>query len=146
MRISLVSSFLPDVTQQIHSFRASGVIPSHTARAAGVEISAFCKSSGSLCTVPVASSFLVIRLFYQFFGLAVRVEFIDEVRGDLDGPVVHVVFAGRAFRSFGRQTVQRLASLKSSAGARPNGQYGPTAQDFPQDYSRGSDRKSASPS
>ena|SRR3989338_3130978 len=65
IRTPLVSTFLPDITQQIHSLRASGVILSHTIRTAGVEIRAFRKSSGNLCTVPVAISFLVIlaRIF-----------------------------------------------------------------------------------
>ena len=67
MRIPLVSAFLPDVTQQIHSLRASGVISSHTVRAADVEIMAFRKSSGILCATPPAILFLVIRLFYQIF-------------------------------------------------------------------------------
>src|SRR3989344_4789419 len=77
IRILLVSAFLPDVTQHIHSLRASGVISSHTARATGVAIRAFRKSSGTLCTTPVATSppaslrealragFLTIKLFYQ---------------------------------------------------------------------------------
>ncbi len=55
MRIILVSAFLPDVTQQIHSLRASGVISSHTARAAGADIRALRKSSGIVCIVPPAS-------------------------------------------------------------------------------------------
>ncbi len=33
--IPLVSDFLPEVTQQIHSFRASGVISCHSASALG---------------------------------------------------------------------------------------------------------------
>src|SRR3989344_2697062 len=59
-RILLVCAFLPDVTQQIHSLRASGVISSHTVRAAGEAVMAFRKSSGNLCTTPVADSSLVI--------------------------------------------------------------------------------------
>jgi hypothetical protein len=47
IRILLVSSFLPDVTQQIHSLRASGVMSAHTAFTVGVEPTAFRKSSGS---------------------------------------------------------------------------------------------------
>ena len=66
IRILRVSAFLPEVTQQIHSLRASGVISSHTARArlpAGRPLaSAFRKSSGKACTVPPASFFLVILL------------------------------------------------------------------------------------
>jgi hypothetical protein len=45
----LVSAFLPDVTQQIHSLRASGVVASQVAFDAGEEARAFRKSSGSLC-------------------------------------------------------------------------------------------------
>src|SRR3989344_3850860 len=74
IRISLVSAFLPEMTQQIHSFRASGVMSSHTAFAAGAEVSAFRKSSGISCTrlagafgvaraTPPATLFLAI-LFY----------------------------------------------------------------------------------
>ena len=69
MRIPLVSAFLPDVTKQIHSLRASGVIFSHIARAAGTEARDFCKSAGMLCITPVIISFLAIQLFYQIFAL-----------------------------------------------------------------------------
>jgi len=61
MRMFLVSVFLPDVTQQTHSLRASGVISSHTARAAGEEARTFRKSAGTLCTIAVEIPFLVIR-------------------------------------------------------------------------------------
>jgi hypothetical protein len=60
MRIFLVSAFLPEITQQIHSLRASGVISSHAARAAGAETRALRKSAGIVCT---------IELFYQIFWL-----------------------------------------------------------------------------
>jgi hypothetical protein len=49
----LVSGFLTEMVQQIHSLRASGVISSHFARAAGSVVSAFRKSAGTLCTVPL---------------------------------------------------------------------------------------------
>jgi len=49
IRIFLVSAFLPDITQQIHSLRASGLISSHTARAFGDELSTLFKSAGILC-------------------------------------------------------------------------------------------------
>ena len=49
MRIVRVSSFLPDVTQHIHSLRERGVMSCHTALAAGVWIMAFRKSAGILC-------------------------------------------------------------------------------------------------
>jgi hypothetical protein len=50
MRRFRVSSFLGEVTQQIHSFRASGVISSQTRFAAASDAIAFRKSAGSLCT------------------------------------------------------------------------------------------------
>src|SRR5947207_2297830 len=65
MRIVLVSAFLPEMTQQIHSLRASGVMSSHTARAAGVEIRAFRRSFGIVCTTPPDIALLLIRVFYQ---------------------------------------------------------------------------------
>jgi hypothetical protein len=56
----LVSGFLTEITQQIHSLRASGVISSHFARAAGSEMRTFRKSAGTLCTAPGEIAFLVI--------------------------------------------------------------------------------------
>ena len=60
IRIPRVSTFLPDVTQQIHSLRASGVISHHTALTAGIELRAFSKSAGNSCTVPPGSCFWAI--------------------------------------------------------------------------------------
>jgi hypothetical protein len=77
MRIFLVSSFLPDVTQHIHSLRASGVMSSHTASAVGFEMRAFRKSAGSSCTTPAVIIFLIIRLVYQKLPLAERVTLIS---------------------------------------------------------------------
>jgi ABC-type sugar transport system permease subunit len=65
IRWLLVSAFLADTIQQIHSLRASGVISSHAARADGAEARVFRKSAGTLCTTPVAISFLVMGVFYQ---------------------------------------------------------------------------------
>ena len=48
----LVSGFLTDSTQQIHSLRASGVISSQAARATEEEVMTLRKSSGTLCTTP----------------------------------------------------------------------------------------------
>ena len=53
----LVSGFLFDITQQIHSLRASGVISFHAVLAAGVEVIAFRKSDGILCIKGVLKSF-----------------------------------------------------------------------------------------
>jgi hypothetical protein len=58
IRMSLVSAFLPEVTQHIHSLRASGVISSHTASALGEAAKAFLKSAGNLCIVPEAIPFM----------------------------------------------------------------------------------------
>lgn len=55
MRIFLVSAFLPDITQQIHSFLAKGVMSSHSAFTFGKDRIAFCKSFGNVCTVPDAT-------------------------------------------------------------------------------------------
>jgi hypothetical protein len=62
IRISLVSAFLPEMTQQIHSLRARGVISSHTARASGTEVRVFRKSAGILCTTPPATCLPAGRL------------------------------------------------------------------------------------
>jgi len=64
----LVSGFFTEVTQQIHSLRASGVISSHFARAAESEMRTFRKSAGTRCTAPgeipfVAMDFILHRLF-----------------------------------------------------------------------------------
>jgi hypothetical protein len=58
----LVSAFLVEVTQQIHSFRASGVMSFHATFVAALDAMAFCKSAGNLCTTPAAMSFLFISI------------------------------------------------------------------------------------
>lgn len=57
---SLVSGFLTEITQQIHSLRARGVMFSHLASVAGSEAKVFRKSAGSLCVTLLEISFLVI--------------------------------------------------------------------------------------
>lgn len=49
MRMPRVSASLPDVTQQIHSFRASGVTSAHVAAAFDSALIAFLKSGGRVC-------------------------------------------------------------------------------------------------
>jgi hypothetical protein len=56
----LVSGFLTEITQQIHSLRASGVISSHFASAAGSEMRTFRKSGGTVCTAPWEIDFVVM--------------------------------------------------------------------------------------
>ena len=48
----LVSSFLTEMVQQIHSLRASGVMSSQAASAFASNASAFRRSAGRLCTTP----------------------------------------------------------------------------------------------
>jgi hypothetical protein len=51
----LVSGFLTEIVQQIHSLRASGVMSSHLARAAGSATRAERKSGGTRWTTPAES-------------------------------------------------------------------------------------------
>jgi hypothetical protein len=55
----LVSGFLTEIVQQIHSLRESGVMSSHAARAARSEARAVRRSAGSLCATP-SEIFLLI--------------------------------------------------------------------------------------
>lgn len=62
MRRFLVSSFLADVTQHIHSLRASGVMLAHTSTTVASDSIALRKSAGILCTVPEAMDCRAILL------------------------------------------------------------------------------------
>ena len=66
IRIFLVSAFLPDVTQQTHSFLASGVMSSHIVCAGFEETRALRKSAGSLCSF----SFLAIAHILHHAGVS----------------------------------------------------------------------------
>ena len=86
----LVSDFLPEVTQQIHSLRASGVMSFHKACALGAEVSALRKSAGIPCNMPVAT-FWVMKLFYHNRRAAGPDEALFSVAWDLmqtDAPEV----------------------------------------------------------
>ena len=61
MRRFRVSSFFADVIQQIHSFRASGVIAAQRLFTAASDSMAFRKSDGSLWMVPPAIARVVMR-------------------------------------------------------------------------------------
>jgi hypothetical protein len=50
--IPLVSAFFPDITQQTHSLRASGVMSVHTASADLTDLIAFLRSFGVVCAGP----------------------------------------------------------------------------------------------
>src|SRR4029077_18944842 len=66
----LVSGFLTEITQQIHSLRASGVMSSHFARAAGSAMRTFRKSAGTPCTAPAEIAFLIIDFILQSFSIS----------------------------------------------------------------------------
>ena len=66
----LVSGFLTEITQQIHSLRASGVISSHFARATGSEMRTFRKSAGTLCTAPGESAVLVMDFILHRYAIS----------------------------------------------------------------------------
>ena len=57
---SRVSGCFTEVTQQIHSLRASGVMSSHAARASGDASSALRRSAGIGCRAPADNLFLLI--------------------------------------------------------------------------------------
>ena len=71
MRRFRVSSFLADVTQQIHSFRASGVISPQMLFTAASDSMARRKSGGSLWTAPPAVALVVMRANYAVSLVAV---------------------------------------------------------------------------
>ncbi len=60
MRMERVSSLFPDVTQQIHSLRAKGVMSSHALRAAASFSRTVRKSAGSLWATPEARAMLTV--------------------------------------------------------------------------------------
>jgi hypothetical protein len=59
IRRVLVSAFLADSIQQIHSLRARGVMSSHVANAFALETSALFRSAGRSWTTPPEISFLL---------------------------------------------------------------------------------------
>ena len=65
----LVAGFFTEITQQIHSLRASGVISSHFARAAGSEMRTFRKSAGTLCTAPGEIAFLAMDFILHGYAI-----------------------------------------------------------------------------
>ena len=74
----LVSGFLTESTQQIHSFRASGVISSHFARATASEMRTFRKSAGTRCTAPAEIAFLLTNFILH--RLVPRPAFLSRAR------------------------------------------------------------------
>ncbi len=72
IRLRLVSGFLASSTQQIHSLRARGVSPSHSSSTATSATRVVRKSSGTLCTTPVAISFFGAIFFINPAGCACK--------------------------------------------------------------------------
>jgi hypothetical protein len=66
----LVSGFLTEITQQIHSLRASGVISSHFARATGSEKRTFRKSAGTLCIAPGERALLFMDFILHRYSIS----------------------------------------------------------------------------
>lgn len=59
-----VSTFLTEIAQQIHSFRASGVRSSQALRASASDERAFRRSAGRACATP-PEILLTIRIIYR---------------------------------------------------------------------------------
>jgi hypothetical protein len=66
----LVSGFLTEIAQHIHSLRARGVRSSHEALACASEARVFRKSSGNAWTTPPEISFLVIVIRLSYYNIA----------------------------------------------------------------------------
>src|SRR5215470_10183806 len=63
----LVSAFLTEITQQIHSLRASGVMSSHFARASESDRRAFRKSAGRVCNAPCETTLFIMNFILYLF-------------------------------------------------------------------------------
>ncbi len=69
----LVSGFLTEITQQIHSLRASGVISCHFAQATGSEMRTFRKSGGTSCTASGEIAFLLMDFILLHYAVGLGV-------------------------------------------------------------------------
>lgn len=82
----LVSSFLTEIIQQIHSFLASGVISFHAARTAESETMIFRKSDGILCSISFLDGIwfldlLILIIPYRFLSARTFYEFLFFFKG-----------------------------------------------------------------
>jgi hypothetical protein len=104
----LVSSFLTEMVQQIHSLRASGVMSSQTASAFASDASAFRRSAGRSCTTPPEIRTLVIvlshRLKEQVSDTRIQLGFRDYRRQSGHYPMFE-------FCPDSRQSAQNAASM-----------------------------------
>ncbi len=83
----LVSGFLTEITQQIHSLRASGVISSHFARATESEMRTFRKSAGTLCTAPGGSAFLFMDFILHRYAISLGSPWMRSELGRPEKPI-----------------------------------------------------------
>lgn len=83
-----VFGFLTEIIQHIHSLRASAVISSHLARAAGSEMRTFRKSAGTPCTAPSEIAFLVMDFILLVTWLVWRIRECWRRPGMLERPHV----------------------------------------------------------
>jgi hypothetical protein len=91
----LVSSFLTEMVQQIHSLRASGVMSSQAASAFASDVSAFRRSAGRLCTTPPEIRTVVMarsrRLMDQASDTRVQLGLRDHRRPTAQNPGFWVI-------------------------------------------------------
>jgi hypothetical protein len=76
----LVSNFLADSIQQIHSLRASGVIFSQAARTVSSAIKTCFRSTGTLCTTPPAILIIIFEILIQKTLTQQKIETSDYYR------------------------------------------------------------------
>jgi len=111
----LVSRFLTEITQQIHSLRASGVMSSHFARATESEIRTFRKSRGALCTAPgeiafLFMDFILLRYAVRDQKLEIHMDDygVNQACGLFRGQVLDnssIVISGRAPTRMGKPVI-----------------------------------------
>jgi hypothetical protein len=88
----LVSSFLTEMVQQIHSLRASGVMSSHGARAFASDASAFRRSAGRLCTTP--SEIRTVAIAFSHFCVSLRARPSSDLHRFAVPQILYEIYAG----------------------------------------------------
>jgi hypothetical protein len=114
----LVSGFLTEIVQHIHSLRASGVRSSHAASAVASAARAFCRSSGSSCTTPPEISFAAAVMYLCYYYNK------NSPLGRITGGTTHAnafIWTGRALKPDSchraRRKGQTLTAAPSAGGA-----------------------------
>ena len=108
----LVSGFLTEITQQIHSLRASGVISSHFARAAGSEMRTSRKSAGTPCTAPGEIAFFAMDFILDGYAISWGSSGLSELSRREDKLIWTSVLFGLS--SKGQSAIPSLATLEQS--------------------------------